>query len=152
MKVKAPEVKWWKKLLLIELFEGMFVTVKYQFRPHTTWEYPKEREELPERFRGMIRVNLDKCICCQLCAKACPAECFHIESEKAPEEDKRKLRPKVFTLNIDRCIFCGLCVAPCPTKAVYHSHDFELAGYDRSKFLVDMEALGKGLEIKKYKT
>ena len=150
MKVEAPQIKWWKKLLLVELFEGMFVTVKNQFRPHTTWEYPKEREELPERFRGVIRVHIDKCICCMLCARACPAECFHIESEKAGEDDKRKLKPKVFELNIDRCIFCGLCIDPCPTGAVYHSHDFELASYDRGDFTLDMETLDKGPVIKRY--
>ncbi|HEX9428337.1 MAG TPA: NADH-quinone oxidoreductase subunit I, partial [Candidatus Polarisedimenticolia bacterium] len=42
-----------KTVLLAELWVGLWVTLKNQFRPHITVEYPKETVELSPRFRGV---------------------------------------------------------------------------------------------------
>ena len=46
-----------KTFLLLELWVGLWVTLKNQFRPHITVEYPKERVDLSPRFRGVPRLR-----------------------------------------------------------------------------------------------
>ena len=46
-----------KTILLLELWVGLWVTLKNQFRPHITVEYPKETVELSPRFRGVPRLR-----------------------------------------------------------------------------------------------
>ena len=46
-----------RTFLLLELWVGLWTTLKNQFRPHITVEYPRERVELAPRFRGMPRLR-----------------------------------------------------------------------------------------------
>ena len=41
-----------KELLLIEIISGMFLTLKYFFKPKVTINYPFEKGYLSSRFRG----------------------------------------------------------------------------------------------------
>ena len=41
-----------KELLLIEILSGMFLTLKYFFKPKVTINYPFEKGYLSSRFRG----------------------------------------------------------------------------------------------------
>jgi NADH-quinone oxidoreductase subunit I len=139
------------KFLLLELWQGMAVTLRNQFRPHITVEYPRETLEFAPRFRGVPRLRRDPetreelCIACHLCEVICPTECISIVSEKKPEGKGKQLVS--FTINYERCCFCGLCVDPCPTKpitAIYMSHDYEFAGYDRDQYVADRQELVEG--------
>ncbi len=42
-----------KKVFLVDLLIGMSVTLRNQFRPHVTEEYPRETPDLAPRFRGV---------------------------------------------------------------------------------------------------
>src|SRR5437867_6748805 len=105
-----------KTFLLLELWVGLWVTLKNQFRPHITVEYPKERVELSPRFRGIPRLRFhpesgeELCIACHLCETVCPDDCIHIVSEKKPDGKGKRLVS--FEINLERCCFCGLCVDP----------------------------------------
>ena len=147
-----------KTILLLELWVGLWTTLKNQFRPHVTVEYPRERVDLEPRFRGMPRLRFDPkngeelCIACHLCEIVCPDECIHIVSEKNPIGKGKRLVS--FEINYERCCLCGLCVDPCPTKpltAIYMSHDYEMADYQRQGFVAPLKALLHGTEPKDYK-
>ena len=107
---------------------GMSVTFKHLFVPSVTIQYPDVKLELPERERNRLYVNMDDCIGCDQCARACPVNCITIETVKSlPEEDLGK------TSNIDfaKCCYCELCVFPCPTECIYMTDVFEFSEYER---------------------
>ena len=61
-----------KELLLIEILSGMFLTLKYFFKPKVTINYPFEKGFLSSRFRGehVLRrydSGEERCIACKLC-------------------------------------------------------------------------------------
>ena len=53
---------------------GLKVTVPYIWRKPVTTMYPHQRLELPERTRNRLYVNMDDCIGCDQCARACPVD------------------------------------------------------------------------------
>ena len=148
---------WLRSILLAELWVGLWTTLKNQFRPHVTVEYPRETVALSPRFRGAPRLRYDPatgqelCIACHLCEIVCPDNCIHIVSEKNPEGKGKRLVS--FEISLERCCFCGLCVDPCPTKpltAIYMSHDYELADYRREPFVAPLQKLLDGATPVRY--
>jgi NADH-quinone oxidoreductase chain I len=146
-----------RKFFLVELFQGMSITLKNYFRPHITMEYPRERPELAPRFRGVPRLRRDPgtgeelCVGCLLCEQICPDDCISIVVDKRPG-GKGKMA-KSFIIDYERCCFCGLCVDPCPTTpitAIYMSHDYELSDYSRQEFITQRAMLVDGHPLKRY--
>jgi NADH-quinone oxidoreductase subunit I len=155
--MKRPPLPFWRKLLLVELAMGLWVTLKHQFRPHVTQEYPLERPELRPRFRGVPRlrdhpsVAGQLCVGCNQCALACPDRCITVEAQPSPVRKGKEA--KLFLIDYEKCCLCGLCVDPCPTKpitAIYMSHDFEMAKYKRYEFMSDLPVLYEGHEPNEY--
>lgn len=97
------------------------------FSNRLTCPYPDARQMVSERYRGMIRLNRDKCTSCMLCARACPANAI-----KMYVMDGKKLPG----LDYARCIFCGFCVDICPVKALEHTtlHDVAYLDYKENQF------------------
>src|SRR6266436_2596026 len=58
---------------------GMKITLKYCFQKTVTVQYPEQHLTFAPRYRGIHEFELDKCIACDLCAKACPVECIYID-------------------------------------------------------------------------
>ena len=61
-----------KELFLIEIISGMFLTLKYFFKPKVTINYPFEKGYLSSRFRGEHALRRydsgeERCIACKLC-------------------------------------------------------------------------------------
>ena len=121
---------------------GMKVTFGHLFTRSVTEQYPREKIEMFDRSRNRLHVDIEDCIGCYLCDKACPVDCIHIDTIKArPGEDlgltekfeKKKtfVFPK-FDIDMAECCYCGLCVFPCPTECIYWISDYEFAEYDRS--------------------
>ena len=66
MLVEAPKPSWTDRILLLDLFAGIRTTVKEFFkRPKFTVEYPEERLEPSDRFRGMFHFSYERCIGCK---------------------------------------------------------------------------------------
>ena len=68
-----------RKVFLVDLIKGLSVTFKYQAPSEiVTEQYPLERPEIAERYRGQPRMNVNPdtgetlCLACELCALACP--------------------------------------------------------------------------------
>ena len=61
------------------LITGMGVTLRNLFRPKVTLQYPEERPNIPDRWRGRLDLIYDpfgehKCEVCFQCAQVCPVE------------------------------------------------------------------------------
>jgi NADH-quinone oxidoreductase subunit I len=103
---------------------GMSVTFRhFATEPHVTVQYPREVVPLPPTYRGMHILEQEKCIDCNLCAKACPVDCIEIEAE----HHGRKLEWQKFTIDYKKCIFCELCIPPCPVDCIHMTSEYEMA-------------------------
>lgn len=128
---------------------GYGVTFSSMFRPSVTEQYPFEPAHVAPRFHGRHQLNryqdgLEKCIGCELCAWACPADAIFVEAASNTEE--HQVSPgerygKVYQINYLRCIFCGFCIEACPTRALTMGGDFELAEYTRLDDIYDKDML-----------
>src|SRR5206468_12131979 len=85
-----------KKIFLVDLFQGLWVTFRNQNPKEIyTEQYPAERPKVAERYRGAPRLNVNPengetlCISCDLCAKACPENLIVVISFRN-EETRRK--------------------------------------------------------------
>jgi NADH-quinone oxidoreductase subunit I len=137
---------------------GMKVTFKHLFVPAVTIQYPDVRLELPERERNRLYMNMDDCIGCDQCARACPVNCIEIETVKSlPDEDlgktsngKRKaLWVTKFNIDIAKCCYCQLCVFPCPTECIYMTDVYEFSEFKRENLVYDYSTLSSEERIQK---
>ncbi|QQM67042.1 NADH-quinone oxidoreductase subunit NuoI [Actinomyces weissii] len=129
---------------------GYGVTLSSIFRPTVTEQYPFEPAHLMPRYHGRHQLNryedgLEKCIGCELCAWACPADAIYVEAAaNTPEEQYSpgERYGRVYQINYLRCIFCGLCIEACPTRALTMTHEIEeLVGPNRNGLIYEKQNL-----------
>ncbi len=63
------------------ILKGMGVTIRHLFESKVTRQYPEYARPLPERSRGLLTVDMDRCIACLQCMRICPDHCISIEQE-----------------------------------------------------------------------
>jgi NADH-quinone oxidoreductase subunit I len=88
--------------------------------------------------------GLEKCVGCELCAWACPADAIYVEG--GDNTDTERYSPgerygAVYQINYLRCIFCGLCIEACPTRSLTMSNEYELALDNRQELIYTKEQL-----------
>jgi NADH-quinone oxidoreductase subunit I len=129
---------------------GMRITFKHLFTPAVTIQYPEVKVKLPDRVRNRLYVNIDDCIGCDQCSRACPVSCIEIDTVKSiPGEDlgttsngkKKALWVTKFNIDIAKCCYCQLCVFPCPTECIYMTDVYEFSEYERANLLYKFSAL-----------
>src|SRR4029077_16338093 len=103
-----------RKVFMWDLLKGLKVTFLYQDPKEIyTEQYPLQRPQVAERYRGAPRLNVNPdtnetmCIACDLCARGCPENLIVLPGER--KEKPRRKEFTNFTYDLSRCMFCGLC-------------------------------------------
>src|SRR3954465_6050628 len=140
VKRKAP---FFQRLYLVEILKGLYITMKNMlFTPAVTIQYPEERRQYSDRFRGMHYIKatngVENCTARMLCPTVCPAECIHIEAGERPDKEKYPIK---FEIDMLRCCFCGMCEEACPKDAIKLSTIYDMSTSKRDvwdkSFLLD---------------
>ena len=167
------------KTLLI----GLGITMKHMFKArkgNVTLQYPEEKWPRPDRnigfdlsnyniIRSKLHVDIDDCIGCRKCERACPVGCIKIDTLKVPKGTdigltsggtaKRLLVPR-FDIDMTECMFCNLCTYPCPEDCIFMTGgpnskkqplDYEYSQYDKKNLIFEFATLTKN-DIKKFTT
>lgn len=121
-----------------------YLLTKDQYHKEVTELYPdpissKSPEDLPNRTRGALENDVEKCTGCGECVAVCPTGCFHLETELGPE--KGKVWVSAFDIDHGQCLFCGLCVDVCVPGSLRHLKTFETAVFKKESLVV---SFGKG--------
>lgn len=136
------------RLFLPAIAKGLGITFRRMFNKKVTMQFPEERWEVRDGYRGApVLVQDDegrgKCVACSLCEYVCPPKAIYIVpgeiENKAHAHVERE--PEVFNINMLRCIFCALCEEACPEEAIFMSKEYALWGANRSELIHDKEAL-----------
>jgi len=128
-----------------EMLKGLSVTFRSMFRKRNTVQYPEEKRPVAARFHGRHLLNryddgLERCIGCELCAYACPADAIYVQGADNTPDERWSVGERyaaIYQINYNRCIFCGLCIEACPTRALTMTNEYELSAPTRQGLLYD---------------
>jgi NADH-quinone oxidoreductase subunit I len=134
---------------MFDSLKGFGLTFSQMFRKVATEKYPEVMKPTAPRYHGRHVLNrhpdgLEKCVGCELCAWACPADAIYVEG--GDNTDEARFSPgerygAVYQINYLRCIFCGLCIEACPTRSLTMSNEYELADDNRQDLIFTKEQL-----------
>ena len=132
-----------------EVLVGMKTVIKNVFKRKDTVSYPEVRRMPFARYKGRHVLDrhpdgLEKCIGCELCAGACPADAIQVVgAENTPEArfSPGERYAQLYQINYLRCIFCGLCVEACPTEALLMTTEYEISGDSRQGLIYTKDQL-----------
>ena len=123
--------------MIVPLLKGLAVTLKYFFSRPFAIQYPDEKIEMTDRWRGIHYFERredgsTKCVACGLCEAVCPSDCIYVEAE---EYENGNRFPRVYEIDGTRCIFCGFCEEVCPVNAIRMGRNYEYVKHERSDFI-----------------
>ena len=119
--------------------QSFITTLSHTNRLPITIHYPYEKSITPERFRGRIHFEFDKCIACEVCVRVCPIDLPVVDWRF--EKDIKRKQLLNYSIDFGVCIFCGNCVEYCPTSCLSMTEEYELSTYDRHELNYNQIAL-----------
>jgi NADH-quinone oxidoreductase subunit I len=149
------KTSWWERIYLKEIGRGLVITIRHFIRNMAdlrnnkvglTYQWPEQPKPLPERWRGEHRLmqredGTPRCVSCNCCATACPAQCIDIVAADTGHDGVEKY-PVKFDIDILQCIFCGMCVEACPCDAIrMDTGKFSEACYEGPVKILDIDHL-----------
>ncbi|MDX1626278.1 MAG: NADH-quinone oxidoreductase subunit NuoI [Wenzhouxiangellaceae bacterium] len=143
--------RYFRSLMLLELFQGLNVTMRYFARPKFTLRYPEEKTPKSPRYRGLHALRRypngeERCIACKLCEAVCPALAITIDSTQREDGSRRTTR---YDIDLFKCIYCGFCEESCPVDSIVETDFSEYHFENRGEHIVNKQqllALGDRLE------
>jgi len=129
--------------MILPLIKGLAVTFKYLFSRPFAMQYPDEKIEMTDRWRGIHYFERKEdgstqCVACGLCEAVCPSNCIYVEAE---EYKNGQRFPRVYEIDGTRCIFCGFCEEVCPVNAIKMGKNYEYVKHERLDFVFNTHFL-----------
>ena len=139
---------WWFLTRTI-LGRGFMVPIRTMFTSPETAQYPEKPRPVAPRFHGRHQLNryadgLEKCIGCELCAWACPADAIYVQGADNTSEARYSPGERYgedYQISYNRCILCGLCIEACPTRALTMTHEYEFSADSREELIYTKDRL-----------
>jgi NADH-quinone oxidoreductase subunit I len=136
-------------MAFLEIARGLATTAKHLLKRPVTYQYPEVRKEPSPSFHGRHVLNryedgLERCIGCELCAWACPADAIFVQGADNTPEQRYAPGERYaidYQISYARCIFCGLCLEACPTRALTMSTEYELSEPSRIELVYTKDML-----------
>ncbi len=130
------------------VLKGMNITLSYMFSRTVTIQYPYEKIAFAPRYRGIHEFEADKCIACDMCAKACPVDCIYIDKSAPRKTDKATGKATGgdllrYAIDYQKCMFCALCTEPCPADCIHMGKNHDLSSYSREEMVVEFAEIDK---------
>ena len=156
--VSDKKMTFLEKIYLPAIVKGMLITLKHFFKKKATINYPEQKREFSQIYRGQHVLKRDdmgreRCTACGLCAVACPAEAITmIAAERKPGEENLYREEKyaaVYEINMLRCIYCGDCEDACPKEAIFLTDRIVASQYHREPFVYGKDILLEPLDPEK---
>jgi len=103
-------------------FSMAFTVLKALVKGPVTRQYPFHPARKFPGTRGVIRVDIAKCIFCGICSKKCPTGAIAVTKDL-----------KVWEIDRMRCISCGYCTDVCPKKCLSQDTEYAPCAYSKHK-------------------
>lgn len=120
----------------LNILKGLNITFWSMWKPSICVQYPTEKLVPYPGYRGALIFDVNTCIGCNLCVKACPSKCIDLQNS-SNEAGKKIAQVDWYTIDFGKCNWCRLCEEACPTKpkSVWHSRDYEVLFESRDQMV-----------------
>lgn len=119
-----------------ETFSVFGYGIKEAVSKRATYPYPDKPLPIQKRSRGMLSLDLEDCIGCELCFKICPSDAIRMQKIDFKEAGfHTNARSEAPAIDFNKCIFCGLCSEICPPKVLHHTHKYDISTDKREELV-----------------